>query len=77
VDDLFITVSERLIDECKQALTAKFKMKDLGQTHYFLGLEVWQRSNEIFLSQGKYTLEILKIFQMTDCKSMPTPIPET
>ena len=49
-------------------------MKDLGQMHYFLGLEVWQRSDEIFLSQGKYTLEILKRFKMTDCKSMPTPM---
>jgi hypothetical protein len=48
--------------------------KDLGQMHYFLGLEVWQRSDEVFLSQGKYTLEILKRFKMTDCKSMPTPM---
>ena len=49
-------------------------MKDLCQMHYFLGLEVRQRPDEIFLSQGKYTLEILKRFQMTDCKSMPTPM---
>jgi hypothetical protein len=41
VDDLFLTGSERLIDECKQALTTKFEMKDLGTMHYFLGLEVW------------------------------------
>jgi hypothetical protein len=44
VDDLFLIGSERLIVECKQALTAKFEMKDLGLMHYFLGLEVWQRS---------------------------------
>ena len=66
VDDLFITDSERLIAECKQALTAKFEIKDLGLMHYFLGLEVWQRTNEIFLSQGKYTMEILKKFIMTE-----------
>jgi hypothetical protein len=48
-------------------------MKDLGLMHYFLGLEVWQRSDEIFLSQGKYTVEILKKFRM-DCKSMTTPM---
>ena len=30
--------------------------------HYFLGLEVWQRNGKIFLSQGKYTVEILKRF---------------
>jgi hypothetical protein len=39
--------------------------------HYFLGLEVWQRTDEIFMSQGKYIVEILKRFGMTDCKSMP------
>jgi hypothetical protein len=41
VDDLFLISSERLIVECKQELTAKFEMKDLGMMHYFLGLEVW------------------------------------
>jgi hypothetical protein len=49
-------------------------MKDLGLMHYFLGLEVWQRSDEIFLSQGKYTIEILQRFEMMDCKSMATPM---
>jgi hypothetical protein len=50
----------------KQALTAKFEMKYLGLMHYFLGLEVWQRTDEIFLSQGKYTVEILKKFGMKE-----------
>jgi hypothetical protein len=40
--------------------------------HYFLGLEMWQRTDEIFLSQGKYTVEILKKFGMTDYKPMAT-----
>jgi hypothetical protein len=59
VDDLFLTEDEKLIDGCKRELTLEFKMKDLGLMHYFLGLEVWQRLDEIFLSQGKYTVEIL------------------
>jgi hypothetical protein len=33
VDDLFIIGSERLIFECKNALTTKFEMKDLGQMY--------------------------------------------
>jgi hypothetical protein len=74
VDDLFLTDSESRIDECKCALASEFEMKDLGMMHYFLGLEVWQRNDEIFLSQGKYTLEILKKFRIIDCKSMPTSI---
>jgi hypothetical protein len=39
-------------------------MKDLGSMYYFLGLEVWQRPEEIFLYQGKYVVEILKRFDM-------------
>jgi hypothetical protein len=42
--------------------------------HYFLGLEVWQRTDEIFLSQGKYTVEILKKFGMLNCNPMTTPV---
>ena len=64
VDDLFLTGAESLIVECKYALAFEFEMKDLGMMHYFLGLEVWQRIDEIFLSQGKYTVEILNKFGM-------------
>nr|KUM49281.1 hypothetical protein ABT39_MTgene3830 [Picea glauca] len=42
--------------------------------HYFLGLEVWQRLGEIFLSQGKYAVDILRIFGMMDLQSMTTPM---
>jgi hypothetical protein len=50
VDDLFLNGLESLIVEFKHALASEFKMKDLGMMHYFLGLEVWQKTNEIFLS---------------------------
>jgi hypothetical protein len=72
VDDLFLIGDEKLITESKRKLVAEFEMKDLGMMHYFLGLEVWQRSSEIFLNQGKYVVEILKRFRMMDCKAMPT-----
>jgi hypothetical protein len=49
-------------------------MKDLGLMHYFLGLEVWQSLEKIFLNQGKYVVEILKRFDMLECKSMNTPM---
>lgn len=74
VDDLFLTGESKLIIRCKKELASKFEMKDLGLMHYFLGLEVWQRSNEIFLSQGKYTIDILKRFRMIDCRPMHTPM---
>ena len=59
VDDLFLTGDEKLIVGCKRELASEFEMNDLGLMHYYLGLEVWQRSYEIFLSQGKYTVDIL------------------
>lgn len=74
VDDLFLTELSKLIKECKENLAIEFDMKDLGQMHYFLGLEVWQQEGEIFLGQGRYTTEILKRFQMGDCRPMATPM---
>jgi hypothetical protein len=47
-------------------------MKDLR--HYFLGLEVWQSTKKIFLSQGKYSIKIMKRFDLLKCKSMYTPM---
>jgi hypothetical protein len=55
-------------------LAREFDMKDIGLMHYFLGLEVWQSPSEVFLGQGKYAVEILKRFQMMDCKPMATPM---
>jgi hypothetical protein len=49
VDDLFLTVSEKLIEMCKRNLASKFEMKDIGMMHYFWGLEVWQQTGDIFL----------------------------
>eukprot|EP00253_Pinus_taeda_P006445 PITA_06445 len=74
VDDLFLIGSSRLIKDCREILATKFDMKDLGQMHYFLGLEVWQRKGEIFLGQGRYAPNFLKRFRMQDCKPMATPM---
>jgi hypothetical protein len=74
VDDLFLVGEENLITNCKKKLAAEFEMKDLGLMHYLLGLEVWQSPQKIFLNQGKYAVEILKRFDMLECKSMNTPM---
>ena len=55
VDDLIITgTNNGLITKLQVVLHATFRMKDLGQLTYFLGLEVHHRSNDIFLNQHKY-----------------------
>lgn len=72
VDDIFLTGEDNLIEWCKKELINEFEMKYLGLLHYFLGLEVKQSKDEVFMSQGKYTMDILKMFDMLDCKSMST-----
>ena len=47
-------------------------MKDIGPLHYFLELEFSHYPREIFLGQGRFTLEILERFQMQDCKPLAT-----
>jgi hypothetical protein len=42
--------------------------------HNYLGLEVWQSTEKIFLNQGKYAVKIMKRFDMLQCKSMYTPM---
>eukprot|EP00253_Pinus_taeda_P014448 PITA_14448 len=76
VDDLFMTGADPLIHQCKRELASRLEveMKDLGLMHYFLGLEVWQKAGEIFLSQGKYIVKLLERFGMVDCKSVTTPM---
>ena len=74
MDDLFLTRNEKHIVECKKNLAEEFEMKDLGSMHYFLGLEVWQNSEGIFVNQEKYAIKILKIFDMLECKAMVTPM---
>jgi hypothetical protein len=72
VDDLFLTGEEKLINEHKKGLASEFEMKYLSLMHYLLGLEVWQSPERIFLNKGKYTVEILKRFDILECKPMNT-----
>jgi hypothetical protein len=74
VYDLFLIGEENLITYCKKKLATEFEMRYLGLMHYFLGLEVWQSPAKIFLNQGKYAAEILKRFDMLECKAMNTPM---
>ena len=74
VDGMFLTGEDKSIIECNNKHVAELNMKDLRMMHYFLGLEVSQYLDKIFLNQGKYVVEILKIFGMIDCKAMNTPM---
>eukprot|EP00253_Pinus_taeda_P029167 PITA_29167 len=62
------------IRSCKGDLAREFEMKDMGLMHYFLGMEMWQKDGEVFVSQGKYANEMLRGFHMEKCKLMQIPL---
>ena len=60
VDDMIIIGNdENVIAALKESLHTKFRIKDLGQLQYFLGIEVARSTDGISISQRKYTLDIL------------------
>ncbi|KAG9444893.1 hypothetical protein H6P81_016233 [Aristolochia fimbriata] len=77
VDDLIFTGdSVSMIQEFREAMVRDFAMADMGLMSYFLGLEVVQSQEGIFVSQQKYARDILKRFNMLDCNSVRTPMEE-
>lgn len=53
---IYTSSSTQLISNFKSSMKSMFEMTDLGKLHYFLGLEVIQRKEGIFLSQKKYII---------------------
>ncbi|GJS61555.1 putative ribonuclease H-like domain-containing protein [Tanacetum coccineum] len=52
----------------------KFQMSSMGELNFFLGLQVKQRENGIFISQDKYVATILRKFGFTDVRKTSTPM---
>ena len=75
MDDLIITGTDHeLITKLQIELHATFRMKDLGQLTYFLGLEVHHQSNVIFLNQQKYIQDLIKLADLVGTTSVDTPM---
>ena len=75
VDDMSVTGSNvEEINWFKLEMKKVFEMTDLGLMSYFLGIEIKQNQDEVFLNQIKYAKEILKKFLMENCKVVNTPM---
>ncbi|GJS99412.1 putative ribonuclease H-like domain-containing protein [Tanacetum coccineum] len=75
VDDIiFGSTNKELCTEFEKLMKDKFQMSSIGELTFFLGFQVQQKEDGIFISQDKYVAEILKKFNYTDVKSISTPI---
>ncbi|XP_074337764.1 uncharacterized protein LOC141705328 [Apium graveolens] len=65
--------SPDMFNDFKKIMTNEIEMTYIGQMSYFLGVEVNQSKEGIFLSQKKYAKRILKKFRIEECKPVNTP----
>ncbi|GJY64058.1 putative ribonuclease H-like domain-containing protein [Tanacetum coccineum] len=67
VDDIiFGSTKKSLCTEFEKMMHKKFQMSSIGELTFFLGLQVKQKEDGIFISQDKYVTEILKKFGFSD-----------
>jgi transposase InsO family protein len=75
VDDIiFGSDDDRLSQKFAKDMQNEFEMSLLGELSFFLGLQIRQSNQGIFISQTKYIREMLKRFRMEDCKPVITPM---
>nr|GEX27715.1 uncharacterized mitochondrial protein AtMg00810-like [Tanacetum cinerariifolium] len=73
VDDIiFGSTKQELSTESEKLMHEKFQMSSMGELSFFLGLQVKQKSDGIFISQDKYVAEILKKFDFVTVKTAST-----
>ncbi|GKA98491.1 putative ribonuclease H-like domain-containing protein [Tanacetum coccineum] len=75
VDDIiFGSTKKSWCDEFEALMKSRFQMSSMGELTFFLGLQVKQKEDGIFISQDKYVAEILKKFDFANVKTASTPI---
>ncbi|GJZ85521.1 putative ribonuclease H-like domain-containing protein [Tanacetum coccineum] len=73
VDDIiFGSTKKSRCDEFKGLMHKRFQMSSMGELTFFLGLQVQQKKDGIFISQDKYMANILKKFDFTTVKTAST-----
>ncbi|GKE38891.1 putative ribonuclease H-like domain-containing protein, partial [Tanacetum coccineum] len=75
VDDIiFGSTRKKMCTEFEKMMHKKFQMSSMGELKFFLGLQVKQKEDGIFISQDKYVNEILNKFGFSDVKIASTPM---
>nr|GFB91678.1 putative ribonuclease H-like domain-containing protein [Tanacetum cinerariifolium] len=73
-DIIFGATNKELCRSFEKLMKDKFQMSSMGELTFFLGLQVKQKVDDIFISQDKYVAKILRKFRLSKGKSASTPI---
>ena len=75
VDDIIFGATNQKLCECfAKDMQNEFEMSMMGELTFFLGLQVKQNKDGIFINQTKYIKDMLKKFEIPEVKEMPTPM---
>jgi hypothetical protein len=75
IDDIiFGSTNDALSHEFATMMSREFEMSMIGELNFFLGFQVKQMDHGTFISQDKYLKDILKKFDMENCKPNKTPM---
>lgn len=73
VDDLIFTRNNpKILRDFKQAMIQEFEITNIGLMTYYLGIEIKQGEDKIFMNQNKFVKKILKKFKIKDCVKVNT-----
>jgi hypothetical protein len=75
VDDIIVaSSSQEATNALLKDLRQEFALKDMGDLHYFFGIEVKKIADGLVMSQEQYATDVLKRTSMSNCKSVDTPL---
>ena len=75
VDDIiFGSTNASLCKEFSKLMQDEFEISMMGELMFFLGIQINQCKDGVYVHQTKYTKELLKKFKLKDCKAMNTPM---
>jgi hypothetical protein len=76
VDDNFVLGSNSVRTKVMEVLSSEFKMEDLGEVEFATGIRVDRNAKKLELSQEAFIEKILRKFNMSESKSVTTPLPK-
>ena len=73
-DTIFGTTKETMCKEFAEIIIREFEISMMGEMNFYLGLQIKQYEDGVFINQSKYVRELLKKFKISEAKANKTPM---